>query len=172
MFSRIVWYTVNMKKGQRTVVKTCGCGCGLSVEPRRNKAGQHKGYNRCLPGHKPPITEKFRAAFEKTRRIRFLPIGSRRQRKDSGYWEIKHQESGKWMLEHRWVVQQAIGRALKTSEHVHHLDGNKSNNSLENLQLLTASEHMSLTGKELARKGLGLHQFSVCSHCGWRHPPH
>ena len=161
-----------MKKGTQVVVKICRCGCGQPVLPRYNAQGQHKGYNKCLPGHKAPPTEKFRAAFERTRKIRFLPIGSRRQRKDSGYWEVKYQESGKWMLEHRWVVQQAIGRPLKTSEHVHHLDGNKSNNALENLQLLTASEHMSLTGRDLARKGLGLHQFLKCSTCGWRHPPH
>lgn len=37
--------------------------------------------------------------------------------------------------EHRYVMAKFLGRKLKTTETVHHKDGNRSNNDLDNLQL-------------------------------------
>ena len=44
--------------------------------------------------------------------------------------------------EHRKVMQEIVGRSLRRSEHVHHIDGNKLNNAPSNLELITASEHI------------------------------
>lgn len=47
------------------------------------------------------------------------------------------------MLEHRLVMEAHLGRFLEKDEVIHHLDGNPSNNTLENLQLFpNHSEHM------------------------------
>lgn len=45
------------------------------------------------------------------------------------------------VLEHRFVVEQLIGRPLLPSEIVHHLDGDKLNNSLANLAVMDRSGH-------------------------------
>jgi len=42
---------------------------------------------------------------------------------------------GKIVPEHRKVMAESLGRPLLPSETVHHIDGNKVNNRLENLQL-------------------------------------
>ena len=42
---------------------------------------------------------------------------------------------------HRIVMENSLGRYLDSDEHIHHLDGNKTNNQLSNLELTTASEH-------------------------------
>lgn len=44
--------------------------------------------------------------------------------------------------EHRRVAEQILGRPLATNEIVHHKDGNKHNNSPDNLEVMTQSEHM------------------------------
>lgn len=51
--------------------------------------------------------------------------------------------------EHRVVMEKHLGRALIKGEIVHHLDGDKHNNSIENLQLMTQSEHIALHREEL-----------------------
>ena len=45
------------------------------------------------------------------------------------------------VLEHVWVMEQFIGRKLKPGELVHHINENRSDNRIENLQLMTISEH-------------------------------
>lgn len=49
---------------------------------------------------------------------------------------------------HRFVAEWFIGRSLKPTEHVHHIDEDKSNNNYWNLEILNASEH----AKETARQ--------------------
>jgi predicted amidophosphoribosyltransferase len=48
------------------------------------------------------------------------------------------------VLEHILVAEQMLGRPISRDEHVHHIDGNRQNNSPSNLTVVTASEHAKL----------------------------
>ena len=50
----------------------------------------------------------------------------------------------RYVYEHILVMENAIGRHLNKGEVVHHIDGNKTNNDISNLRLMTNSEHASL----------------------------
>ncbi len=55
-----------------------------------------------------------------------------------------HKASGlKYILEHRLVAEQKLGRYLLPTEVVHHIDENPSNNSPENLRVFASqTEHV------------------------------
>lgn len=60
----------------------------------------------------------------------------------NGYVYVRH--NGKYELEHRVVMEKYLGRKLREDEVVHHKNGVKTDNRLENLQLMTNSEHTKL----------------------------
>jgi len=53
---------------------------------------------------------------------------------------------------HRTIMEEHIGRKLKSTEIIHHIDFNKLNNSIENLQIVSRSEHNKIH-KFLCKKG-------------------
>ena len=52
------------------------------------------------------------------------------------------------VLEHRLVMAKHLGRCLQPIEVVHHIDRDKTNNSIDNLELLNSWQHFLLTSME------------------------
>ena len=87
--------------------------------------------------------------------------GGKINRKD-GYVMIKlptHPNKTKsgYVMEHRAVIEESIGRLLTKGEIVHHIDGNRKNNDIKNLLLLkNKQEHMILHNNQLKSDTLRL----------------
>ncbi len=102
--------------------KLCKCGCDKTI-----KAGTY------FRGHSPKIHSIFRA--------RNLEI------KNKGKGWIDHygykllKRNGKDIREHRHLMEQYLGRKLSKGEHVHHKNGDKLDNRIENLEIMGISEH-------------------------------
>lgn len=127
--------------------------------------------------HDYPTSEKARAAWveigkrgkgkvisEEARRKQSDKMKGRRMREDyefgghekkrgDGYIKVyvpDHPNCTKdgFVMKHILVMEKSIGRYLKPGECVHHINHIRDDNRIENLKLMTISEHMSMHMKE------------------------
>ena len=84
------------------------------------------------------------------RRFRTLPRGKDTKQfkhglMNTGYRRITTVD-GRRMLEHRYIMEKHIGRLLDVKECVHHIDGDKINNDLDNLFLCKSkADHINIS---------------------------
>jgi hypothetical protein len=103
----------------------CGCGC-RKTKPKYDKVGIAKAF---ITGH------YIRTRKRVVRRIR-----------NDGYVLVHLPEHPfcdvyGYVLEHRYVMEQFLGRYLTKEEVVHHKDRNTSNNDISNLELMIRGAH-------------------------------
>ena len=69
------------------------------------------------------------------------------------------------VYEHRYLAEKFLGRYLTKDEIVHHKDGNKLNNSLDNLEVLSKYEHQRVHAEERALEECGNSSYMRCPYC-------
>lgn len=114
----------------------CKCGCG-GIRKARGSDSLQRYY---LPFHNKKNWRGFRHPSWK----------GGKHIDSNGYILIYKPEhpycdSRGYILEHRLVMEQYIGRFLLPSEDVHHINGNRQDNRIENFQLLTHGQHSTIT---------------------------
>lgn len=136
---------------RKPVVRKCK-QCGNEFDPGRHKGQRYCSYDcthiarrsprntKCENCGKPISFSRYRFTRFCSSECRQIPIGSERKT-DEGYVLIKVGKdypgaSAKgWMLKHRYVMEQHLGRPLRSWERVHHKFGNRADNRIEKLEL-------------------------------------
>lgn len=135
----------------------CSCGCGTLI-PSINKLGKPA---RFAHGHNAYLRtpEQMHKMLQSALAVTYgipKPKGTLaahwkggRMVSKRGYIRIyfpshPRANSDGYVPEHWLVMEQKLGRNLTPNEQIHHINGNPSDNSPDNLMLLTAGEHTNL----------------------------
>lgn len=121
----------------------CFCGCGRKTplakkSSRRDQTAKGKP-TRWITGHAPSALSVTGSAHPSWKGGSFVKEGRRMVTVGKDHPMADHQG---YVAEYRLLLAAALGRMLLPSDHVHHLDLDESNDSIENLVVLTMAEHM------------------------------
>jgi hypothetical protein len=94
------------------------------------------------------LNRGFHATHKMAKKLELKAVWSYEHHDNNGYIVDISDRNNK-IYQHRKVMQEHLGRELLSEEIVHHLDGNKKNNSIENLELTTRSEHINIHRHDL-----------------------
>jgi len=114
---------VKLDKNGKPIHKKCG-SCGKKGKNNPHwKGGKYAGKERCI----------------------WVRVES-----TSPFFKMRNCQN--YIEKHRLVMAEYLGRCLTSEEIVHHINGIKSDNRIENLMLMSVSEHNGLTQRERKRK--------------------
>lgn len=134
------------------ICETCGRGYGLRPSVALAGAGRF-------------CSKDCKAIGQTTRHAGFWYNGRPAIIDDSGYvrvWKPDHPKaptSHGRVLYHRLIMEEALGRYLATEEHVDHINRVKTDNRLENLQLMSLMEHSDKTVADRLRDASDLKRY-------------
>ena len=78
--------------------------------------------------------------FFKGKEKNVVPLEKRKWHKNSkGYMQTTVRR--KRVYQHRYIIENAIGRKLENHEIIHHINGIKTDNRIENLHITNSKEH-------------------------------
>ena len=124
---------VKRKSQMRNKGKTCVNGCEAPAHCKEMCSNCYK---------KDYYNKKGRKKRGAKKHI-LLPIGTKRIN-TLGYVDVKTSiiKKGKkaWRKEHRYVFEQYLGRKLESFENIHHINGDKTDNNITNLELWVTSQ--------------------------------
>lgn len=131
-----IWYKAIFKKEwERHILRQCR-QCGNEFLTRHNSLTCSK---KCSANYRWSRTTK----NERNRTDVYV--------RPEGYVFIRDSD-GKWIAEHRKIMADFIGRELNPSESVHHINGVRGDNNIDNLMLVSRSEHNILHKSEESSK--------------------
>lgn len=129
--------------------KTCSYEC---ADKSRQTAVRRTHCEHCGKPLKPNVHPKVRFCSKscglksRNRKGQKKAVKETRRNHSTGYMLVKVGKdypgamSNGWILEHRYVMEQHLGRQLEAHEHIHHKNGDRHDNRLENLELWTVAK--------------------------------
>jgi len=141
------WYSPDVCRGMAAHVEAVCSVCNEGCLVRKHRGRDTGKPNFCSRGCKmrwqtatQDLSHLKRYEFKKGQQAHNFKGGHRHS---AGYI-MDYGDDRELYLQHRLVVEKFLGRKLRRSEVVHHINGDRTDNRIENLQLMNQSEHLKL----------------------------
>jgi hypothetical protein len=97
------------------------------------------------------LNRSFHAVHKMANKLSLRPEWTYEYVNHQGYKMLTFDRDDK-IAEHRYVMENHLGRELSEDEIIHHIDGDKLNNDISNLMIMTRSSHALLHAEERRNK--------------------